>query len=57
MKASALQAARPRASYDIASEIADMLFLDDAQEEGRTGGGEGKASLSASPGLEKEERG
>ncbi|CAM9342639.1 unnamed protein product [Pylaiella littoralis] len=30
MKGSALQAARPRASYDIAREIADMLFLDEA---------------------------
>lgn len=29
MKDCALQAARPRASYDIAREIADMLFLDE----------------------------
>lgn len=29
MKDSALRAARPRASYDIAREIADMLFVDD----------------------------
>ncbi|CAN0491051.1 unnamed protein product, partial [Hapterophycus canaliculatus] len=38
MKASALQAARPRASYDIAREIADMLFLDEVEEaRGSTG--------------------
>lgn len=32
MKDSALHAARPSASYDIAREIADMLFLDDDGE-------------------------
>ncbi|CAB1111959.1 GT28 [Ectocarpus sp. CCAP 1310/34] len=36
MKDCALQAARPRASYDIAREIADMLFLD------ADGGGHGE---------------
>lgn len=40
MKDNALRAARPRASYDIAREIADMLFLEDEGEEG-SGGGDG----------------
>lgn len=34
MRANALRAARPRASYDIAREIADMIFL-----ENQTAGG------------------
>lgn len=32
MKSNALKAARPKASYDIAREIADMLFLDDGND-------------------------
>ncbi|CAN0220351.1 unnamed protein product, partial [Laminaria digitata] len=34
MKGNALRAARPRASYDIAREIADMLFLEDEESIG-----------------------
>lgn len=34
MKGNALKAARPRASYDIAREIADMLFLADGEGAG-----------------------
>lgn len=33
MKNNALQAARPKASYDIAREIADMLFLEDDDDD------------------------
>lgn len=48
MKDSALQAARPRASYDIAREIADMLFLDD----GVSASGEEAATAEAGSGGE-----
>lgn len=41
MKESALTAARPRASYDIAREIADMLFLDDGVSGGETAESDG----------------
>lgn len=34
MKLAALKAARPRASYDIASEIASMIFNGDENAEG-----------------------
>lgn len=40
MKDNALRAARPRASYDIAREIADMLFLEEGEGEGEGGDGD-----------------
>ena len=47
MKDSALQAARPRASYDIAREIADMLFLGEVEG---VGGGDGDGEAAAEGG-------
>lgn len=48
MKENAFQAARPKASYDIAREIADMLFVEGAGDDDGSDGGGGSSDSDGS---------